>query len=122
MKDIENVWADVDTLNSNELSKITMYQLLKRLRITPEITHDEINTLWKVFILKDNKKLDFFEFIRHIGYSKKSAAFQNAKLMPPTRGDGDVLQLSKNLSTEKVLVRETVLHKARTLICLLKSA
>jgi hypothetical protein len=90
---------------------MTLYQLLRKLKFNPEITHDEVDELWKIFILKDNKKLHFLQFIRQIGYSKKSASFENAKIAPPTRGDGDLHMLSKTLSTDKVLVRETVIHK-----------
>ncbi len=132
---MEKTWADVDMQNSNELTKNTLYQLLKKLNISPQITHDEVEKLWGDFILKDNGKLEYWQFIRQIGYSKKSAAFENAKRAPPTRGmffnffffiifgsienqfeffilgDGDVLLTSKKLSSEKVIVRETVLHK-----------
>ena len=75
------------------------------------MTHEEVDKLWDQFILKDNKKLEYWQFIRQIGYSKRSAAFENAKRAPPTRGDGDVLMTSKKLNSEKVLVRENVLHK-----------
>lgn len=104
-------WSEIDTLSHNEMTKANTYQLLKRLKITPEVTHDEVESLWRIFILKDNKKLDFNQFVRQIAYSKKSAAYENAKKAPPTRGDSDAMMLSKKLSTARVLVRETVVHK-----------
>ena len=110
-KEVEKAWTELDVVNSNEMTKGTMYQLLKKLKINPEVSHDEVEKLWKVFILKDNKKLEFLQFVRQIAYSKKSAAFENAKIAPPTHGDSDIMQLSKTLSTDKSLVRETVLHK-----------
>jgi hypothetical protein len=100
-REIEKIWSEVDVNNSNELSKNTLFLLLKKLKLEPQITHNEVEVLWKIFILKDNKKLDFLQFIRQIGYSKKSASYENAKVAPPSHGDSDLLMLSRKLSTDR---------------------
>jgi hypothetical protein len=104
-------WNDVDTFNSNEMSKEMMYELFKRLKITPPIKRDEIDLLWNEFILKDNKKLEYWQFVRHFGYSKKSAAFQNAKVSPPKKGDNDMMLTSNKLGRDSILIRGSVQSK-----------
>jgi hypothetical protein len=109
-------WNDVDTFNSNEMSKEMMYELFKRLKITPPIKRDEIDLLWIEFILKDNKKLEYWQFVRHFGYSKKSAAFQNAKVSPPKKGDNDMMLTSNKLGRDSILIRGSVQSKVDLLI------
>ncbi len=87
------------------------YIFLLRLKITPQITRDEIELLWENFILKDNKKLEYWQFVRHFGYSKKSAAFESAKRAPPKRGDNDMMLTSNKLGRDSILIRGSVQSK-----------
>lgn len=110
-KDVENFWNEIDTSNSNEMSKDMMYTLFKKLKVEPLITRDEIDFLWNQFILKDNKKLEYWQFVRHFGYSKKSAAFLNAKIAPPKHGDNDMMLTSNKLGRDSILIRGSVQSK-----------
>ena len=77
----------------------------------PAITREEVVTLWKNFILKDNKRLAYWQFIRTFGYTKKSAAFLNSKHHPPTRGDNDMMLTSNKLGRDSILIRGGVQSK-----------
>ncbi len=68
--------------------------------------------LWKKFNnLKDNKKLAYWQFIRHFGYSKESAAFVNSKKNPPKKGDNDMMLTSNKLGRDSILIRGSVQSK-----------
>lgn len=110
-KKVETAWSEVDKSNSNEMNKEMMYELLRRVKITPAINRDEIDLLWSQFILKDNKKLEYWQFVRHFGYSKKSAAYQNAKISPPKKGDNDMMLTSNKLGRDSILIRGSVQSK-----------
>ena len=75
------------------------------------MTREEINLLWRTFILKDNKKLAYWQFIRHFGYSRQSAAFENAKKSPPKKGDNDMMLTSNKLGRDSILIRGSVQSK-----------
>jgi hypothetical protein len=79
--------------------------------INPEITRQEIDVIWREFILKDNKLLDYWQFIRHFGYSKESGAYKNARVAPPKRGDCDMMLTSKNLGRDNMIIRGSVQTK-----------
>ena len=106
----------------NYLVKLLFFQLSVksifkiRLKFSPTITREEIDLLWNEFILKDNKKLEYFQFVRHFGYSRNSACYQNAKLAPPKRGDTDVMLLSNKLGRDSILIRGSVQSKVYSLI------
>lgn len=110
-KDVENAWTEVDTANSNEMTKDMMFNLFKKLKVNPSISREEIDFLWREFYLKDNKKLDYWQFVRHFGYTKKSAAFLNAKIAPPKRGDNDMMLTSNKLGRDSILIRGSVQAK-----------
>jgi hypothetical protein len=93
------------------MSKDMMWHLFKKLKVEPQFTRDEIDLLWSEFILKDNKKLEYWQFVRHFGYSKKSAAFTNAKRAPPQRGDNDMMLTSNKLGRDSILIRGSVQAK-----------
>lgn len=93
------------------MNKDMMWQLLKKLKITPPISREEIDLLWSKLILKDNKKLEYWQFVRHFGYSKKSAAYANAKVAPPKRGDNDMMLTSNKLGRDSILIRGSVQNK-----------
>ncbi len=61
--------------------------------------------------MRDNKLLDYWQFIRHFGYSRASGAFKNARIAPPKRGDCDMMLTSKNLSRDNMIIRGSVQTK-----------
>ncbi len=62
-------------------------------------------------LLNDNKKLAYWQFIRHFGYNKQSAAFTNSKKAPPKRGDNDMMLTSNKLGRDSILIRGSVQSK-----------
>ena len=85
-----------------------------RIPIIPVITRDEVASLWdslKENNLKDNKRLAYWQFIRHFGYSKESAAFTNSKKSPPKKGDNDMMLTSNKLGRDSILIRGSVQSK-----------
>ncbi len=62
-------------------------------------------------LLNDNKKLAYWQFIRHFGYNKKSAAFVNSKKAPPKKGDNDMMLTSNKLGRDSILIRGSVQSK-----------
>ena len=78
------------------------------MKIDPQVTRSEIDALWGEFILKDNNKLEYWQFIRSFGYSKKSGAFTNAKRAPPKKGDADMMLTSNKLGRDSILIRGSV--------------
>ncbi|KAJ8318169.1 hypothetical protein KUTeg_003260 [Tegillarca granosa] len=97
-QDVERMFYELDEINSNRMSQEMMYELLKRFDIHPEITRGEIRDLWKTFITNTDKTLDYHQFVRHFGFSMKSAAFPNAKVQPPRKGDSDFMIRSRKLN------------------------
>ncbi|XP_061196187.1 EF-hand calcium-binding domain-containing protein 6-like isoform X2 [Saccostrea echinata] len=110
-QDIERVFYELDEINSERLSQEMMYQLLKRFDIRPEVSRGEIRDLWKTFITNTDKTLDYHEFIRHFGFSKKSASFPNAKLNPPKRGDADYMIRSRKLNCAADMLEDSLRSK-----------
>jgi len=64
--------------------------------------------------LKENGKLDFYQFLREFGYKKQDAHFPNAKQNPPKKGDSDFLLTSRKLYGDSVLVHGTALNAIRS--------
>lgn len=81
--------------------------------MSPPISREEIDLLWTEFILKDNKKLEYWQFVRHFGFSKNSACYENAKKAPPKRGDNDVMLTSNKLGRDSILIRGSVQSKVK---------
>ena len=69
-----------------------------RFSLDPPVTRGEICDLWKTFITNADNTLDFLQFTRHFGYSLKSAAYPNAKVCPPRKGDSDFMMRSRKLN------------------------
>lgn len=82
-----------------------------RFNIEPEISRGEVRDLWKTFITNQDKTLDFLQFTRHFGYSLKSAAFPNAKICPPIRGDSDCLVRSRKLNCAADMLQDNLRAK-----------
>lgn len=109
--DVERVFFELDELNSMRLSQEQMYQLLKRFDVKPEITRGEIRDIWKTFITNKDKTLDYYEFVRHFGFSKTSAAFPNAKRVPPRHGDSDFMIRSRKLNCAADMLQDSLRAK-----------
>ncbi|XP_002734907.1 EF-hand calcium-binding domain-containing protein 6-like [Saccoglossus kowalevskii] len=97
-QEVEAKFNDMDDINSRRLTRESLHELLKSFDLKPEVTHGEIRKLWDTLITNANGTLDFLQFVRHFGYSLRSAAFPNAKLVPPRRGDADFLLRSRKLN------------------------
>ncbi|KAG9479862.1 hypothetical protein GDO78_011737 [Eleutherodactylus coqui] len=112
---LEKEFEDLDEMNSRRLTQETMYFLLKRFDIQPEITRGEVRRLWSTFITNQDKTLDYLEFVRHFGYSPKSACYPNAKISPPKKGDGDFKIRSKKLNCDSDILIDNVRAKVEYL-------
>ncbi|XP_029442190.1 EF-hand calcium-binding domain-containing protein 6-like [Rhinatrema bivittatum] len=108
---IEKEFEDLDEMNSRRLTQENMYFLLKRFDIHPEITLGEIRRLWQTLITNQDRTLDFLEFVRHFGFSPKSACFPNAKISPPKKGDSDFKIRSKKLNCDSDILVDRVRAK-----------
>lgn len=109
--DVERVFFDLDELNSMRLSQEMMYMLLRRFDVKPDVTRGEIRDLWKTFITNKDKTLDYHEFVRHFGFSKRSAAFPNAKVSPPKHGDADFMIRSRKLNCAADMIQDNLRSK-----------
>nr|XP_048703904.1 EF-hand calcium-binding domain-containing protein 6-like isoform X1 [Caretta caretta]XP_048703905.1 EF-hand calcium-binding domain-containing protein 6-like isoform X1 [Caretta caretta] len=112
---IEKEFEDLDEMNSRRLTQETMYLLLKRFDIRPEITRGEIHRLWETLITNQDNTLDFMEFVRHFGYSPSSSCFPNAKISPPRKGDNNFRLCSKKLSCDSDILVDRVRAKVEYL-------
>ncbi|XP_043561761.1 EF-hand calcium-binding domain-containing protein 6 [Chiloscyllium plagiosum] len=110
-QEVEREFEELDEINSRRLNHETMYRLLKRFDICPEVTRGEIRKLWQTLITNQDKTLDFLEFVRHFGHSPKSACFPNAKISPPRKGDCDFRMRSKNLNCASDILVDSVRAK-----------
>ncbi|KAK3091339.1 hypothetical protein FSP39_019098 [Pinctada imbricata] len=110
-QDMERTFLELDEINSGRLSQEMMYQLLRRFDLRPEISRGEIRDVWKTFIVNTDKTLDYHEFVRHFGFSKKSAHFPNAKNNPPRRGDADYMIRSRKLNCAADMLQDNLRSK-----------
>lgn len=58
--------------------------------------------------------MDYNEFVRHFGFSKKSASFPNAKMNPPKRGDADFMIRSRKLNCAADMLEDSLRSKVNT--------
>ncbi|XP_075053076.1 EF-hand calcium-binding domain-containing protein 6-like [Mixophyes fleayi] len=112
---VEKEFEDLDEMNSRRLTQETMYFLLKRFDIQPGVSRGEIRRLWSTFITNQNNTLDYLQFVRHFGYSPKSACYPNAKISPPKKGDGDFKIRSKKLNCDSDILIDNVRAKVEYL-------
>ncbi|XP_035272825.1 EF-hand calcium-binding domain-containing protein 6 [Anguilla anguilla] len=113
---VEQAYQELDEKNTRRLTQETMYQLLKRFDIQPEVSRGEIRRLWGTLITNQDKTLDFLQFARHFGHSPKSACFPNAKLCPPRKGDEDFRLRSKTLNCVSDILVDSVRAKVEFLL------
>jgi len=108
---VESMFYELDETNTRRMSQEAMYQLFRKCDIDPPITRGEIRDIWKTFITNQDKTLDFLQFTRHFGYSLKSAAFPNAKICPPKRGDSDCWIRSRKLNCASDMLKDNLRSK-----------
>lgn len=97
----------------NEFIVFIHYELYinSRFKVNPEVTRGEIRDIWKTFITNTDKTFNFQQFTRHFGYSLKSAAFPNAKVNPPKRGDADFMIRSRKLNCAADMLHDNLRSK-----------
>ncbi|XP_059167514.1 EF-hand calcium-binding domain-containing protein 6-like [Physella acuta] len=110
-QEVEQTFYKLDETNTRRLSQETMYQLLHGFDIKPEISRGEIRDLWRTFITNSDKTLDYLQFVRHFGFSLRSAAFPNAKIVPPRRGDADFMIRSRKLNCAADMLQDNLRSK-----------
>lgn len=111
MTKLELEFHDLDEYNSGRLDQEMLYQLLIRLKVEPGVARGEIRRIWDSFITNKNNSLSFHQFLRHYGYSLKSAAYPNAKLAPPQRGDNDYMMKSRKLNCAADMLEDNLRAK-----------
>lgn len=104
-------FRNLDDYNTGRLTQDMMFQLLSKMNLPRPLTRGEIRRLWETYIVNQNRTLDFLHFIRHYGYSLKSAAFPNAKLCPPRRGDNDFMVRSRKLNCAADMLEDNLRAK-----------
>ncbi|XP_071952395.1 EF-hand calcium-binding domain-containing protein 6-like [Antedon mediterranea] len=109
--DVEAAFNELDESNTKKLTQSTMYYMLKKLGVKPEVTRGEISRLWDTFITTQNRMLDFQQFVRHFVYNPQESAFPNAKIMPPKRGDADFLIRSRKLNCAGDMLEDNLRSK-----------
>lgn len=110
-QDVERGFQELDESNTKRLTQELMYQLLARFDLKPEISRGEIRDIWKTFITNTDKTLDYLQFVRHFGFSPKSAHFPNAKVNPPRKGDADFMIRSRKLNCAADMLQDSLRSK-----------
>ncbi|XP_063289683.1 EF-hand calcium-binding domain-containing protein 6-like [Pelobates fuscus] len=110
---LELAYNQVDSMNTRRLTVESLYQLLKRCEIRPQISREEIGKIWDTLILNQDCTVEFFQFIRHFGFSPKSSCFPNANISPPVRGDGDCLIRSNKLNSDTKIIANMLQSKVK---------
>ncbi|KAG8548553.1 hypothetical protein GDO81_024985 [Engystomops pustulosus] len=113
---LERNFTEMDNGNTRRLTAETLYQLLKRCDVNPEISREEVGRIWKTLILNQDQTVDYYQFIRHFGFSTKSSCFPNAKISPPVRGDGDCLIRSLKLNSDTRIIANFLQTKVMLLL------
>ncbi|ESO99600.1 hypothetical protein LOTGIDRAFT_238765 [Lottia gigantea] len=114
-QEVEKEFYDLDDTNTRRITQEMMYQLLKRFNIKPHVSRGEIRDLWKTFITNSDRTLDYHQFVRHFGFSIRSAAYPNAKYCPPRHGDSDCMVRSRKLNSTRDLLEDNVRSKIELL-------
>nr|XP_039247423.1 EF-hand calcium-binding domain-containing protein 6-like [Styela clava] len=111
MNKLETEFRKLDEYNSGRLTQEMMYNLLHNMNIQRPMTRGEIRRLWDTYIINKNRTFTFLELIRFYGHSQKSAAFPNAKISPPRRGDNDFMMRSRKLNCDADMLEDNLRAK-----------
>ncbi|KAL9978672.1 hypothetical protein ACROYT_G016217 [Oculina patagonica] len=98
----EETFYELDELNSKKMAPNDMIKLLKKFGLS--VSRNEVKRLWDTLITDQKGRLEYWQFVRTFGYSLDSAAFPNAKVSPPKRGDNDFMMRSNKLNSDKHLL------------------
>jgi len=98
----EEAFYELDEVNSKRMTQNMMIKLVERFGVT--VTRNEVKRLWDTLITDQRGCLEYWQFVRTFGYSLDSAAFPNAKVSPPKRGDNDFMMRSNKLNSDKHLL------------------
>ncbi|KAI8521540.1 hypothetical protein Bbelb_012940 [Branchiostoma belcheri] len=109
--DVEEAFYELDENNTKRITQDMMFDLVNRFNLHPKITRGEVRRLWDTFITNVDKTLDYLQFVRHFGYSAKSASFPNAKISPPKRGDNDCMIRSRKLNCAADMLEDNLRAK-----------
>lgn len=101
---IEKAFFELDEKNTKRMTKDKLRKLLHRAGL--KISRTECDIVWTTLLTDQRGTLEYQHFVRHFGHSKKSAAFPNAKVSPPTRGDSDFRVLSNRFNSWKDLMQD----------------
>ncbi|XP_077999318.1 EF-hand calcium-binding domain-containing protein 6-like [Glandiceps talaboti] len=110
-QEVEETFNEMDEMNSRRMTQEMLFDILKKFEVRPEVTRGEIRKLWDTMITNVHGSLDFLQFVRHFGHSLKSAAFPNAKLVPPKRGDADYMIRSRKLNCAADMLEDNLRSK-----------
>ncbi|XP_063818696.1 EF-hand calcium-binding domain-containing protein 6-like [Pseudophryne corroboree] len=108
---LELNFSEMDDMNTRRLTAEGLYRLLKRCDIRPEVSREEVGKIWKTLILNQDETADFFQFVRHFGFSVNSSCFPNAKVSPPVRGDSDCFLRSLKLNSDTKIIANILQSK-----------
>lgn len=111
MNKLETEFRRLDEYNSGKLTQEMMYMLMRNMNVPNQLTRGEIRRLWDTYIINKNRTFTFSELIRFYGYSLKSAAFPNAKIAPPRRGDNDFMMRSRKLNCDADMLEDNLRAK-----------
>ncbi|XP_048852398.1 EF-hand calcium-binding domain-containing protein 6 isoform X2 [Brienomyrus brachyistius] len=112
---LQGSYEQMDAANTRRMSQETMFQLLRKFNIQPEVSRGEIRRLWGTLLTNRDHTLDFLHFVRHFGHSPKSACFPNAKVSPPRWGDADRRRRSRKLNAVYDILTDNVRAKVELL-------
>ncbi|CAI9550798.1 unnamed protein product [Staurois parvus] len=113
---LERNFNEMDPMNTRRMTAESLYQLLKRCGIHPEMSREEVGKVWRTLIQNQDQTVDYFQFVRHFGFSIKSSCFLNAKISPPVRGDGDCLIRSLKLNSDTKIIANFLQTKVKLLL------
>ncbi|XP_069835885.1 EF-hand calcium-binding domain-containing protein 6-like [Dendropsophus ebraccatus] len=113
---LERNFNEIDDRNTRRMTAETLYQLLKRCDVSPEMSREDVGRIWKTLILNQDQTVDFYQFVRHFGFSIKSSCFPNAKISPPVRGDVDCLIRSLKLNSDTKIIANFLQTKVKLLL------
>lgn len=113
---LEKNFNEMDPMNTRRMTAESLYQLLKRCGIHPEMSREEVGKVWKTLMQNQDQTVDYFQFVRHFGFSIKSSCFPNAKISPPVRGDCDCLIRSLKLNSDTKIIANFLQTKVKLLL------
>ncbi|XP_068111337.1 EF-hand calcium-binding domain-containing protein 6-like isoform X1 [Hyperolius riggenbachi] len=113
---LERSFNEMDAMNTRRLTAESLYQLLKRCGIHPEVSREEVRKIWKMLIQNQDQTVDYYQFVRHFGFSTRSSCFPNAKISPPVRGDVDCFIRSLKLNSDTRIIANFLQTKVKLLL------